>query len=152
NARAEVRALAARIGAPIATTVRAKGWFDEDPFCLDIAGGFSSGLAGEVRGQAGLVPAIGATRSPHPRADGALFPQARILQIDAAAFTEFSMRSPVAVYVHGDAALSLAAILAELGEGSRTGLRTAQLAERVAADPRRVEIASQRFEISDGGA
>src|SRR5690606_35143951 len=121
---AEVRALAARIGAPIATTVRAKGWFDDDPFCLDIAGGFSSEIAEEVLRQADLVAASGGALSAPTRADGFLFPQAQILQIDAAPYTECSMRAPVAAYVQGEAPLSLKAILAGLGGRNREGLRT----------------------------
>lgn len=152
GARAELSALAARIGAPIATTVHAKGWFDADPFCLDIAGGFSSAPTESILGTADLIIAIGATLSSHTRADGTLFPQAEILQIDAAPFTILSRQQPVAGYVQGDARLAVAAISARLDGRQSQGLRTAEVAALIGEDPRRAEIETQKFAIRDGGA
>src|SRR5690606_24117405 len=113
--------------------------------------GFSSAETETILGRADLVIAVGATLSSHTRADGRLFPQAAILQIDRAPCTEFSQAFPVESYVQGDARTAISAIMAGLDGWRSSGLRTPETAALLAPDPRRAEIERQHFDIRDGG-
>ena len=53
------RALAAKVGGLLATTLPARGLFHEDPFCIGIAGSFTPEVGLEYLAQADLVIAVG---------------------------------------------------------------------------------------------
>lgn len=81
GARTALLALAERLGAPVATTLRAKDWFAGLPFDLGVAGGFSTDAARRVLGQADVVVAVGASLNSFTTDRGLLFPQARVVQV-----------------------------------------------------------------------
>lgn len=110
--------LAQRIGALTATTVQAKGLFTGDPFCLGIAGGFSSPLAVDLFAKADLVLAFGASLTQWTMRMGTLAPDATFVRVDTAK-TDFEGRFPVERAVHADAAATANALLAHFtGEDS----------------------------------
>jgi len=137
GAREELLALAGRIGAPVATSLQAKGWFRDDPFDLGIAGGFSHEPAREVFAQADLVVAFGAALNRFTASHNGLFPQAKVVQV---ALERGSVGHTVRVdaAVLADARLTAAALLDAGPE--RTGLRTPALAQRLAGFERYPEF------------
>ncbi|MCB4770410.1 thiamine pyrophosphate-binding protein [Ancylobacter sp. Lp-2] len=109
-----VRALAQRSGALLSTTLPARGLFDDDPFNLGIAGGFSGPAAREEFGRADLVIAIGASLTSYTADGGSLFPDAFVVQIDA---NPVGLKDGVAsadLYVRSDAREAAEAICAQL--------------------------------------
>lgn len=82
GAREQVLDLARRLGAPVATTLLAKGWFHDQPHSLGVFGTFSTNLAGEVIGQADCVVALGASLNDFTAAHGPLLDGKRLVQVD----------------------------------------------------------------------
>lgn len=75
--------LAARCGALVATSAVAKGLFRNDPYDLDISGGFSSPLAAELIPQADLIIGWGCALNMWTMRHGALIaPGATVIQVD----------------------------------------------------------------------
>ncbi len=151
DAREPIVALADRIGACLATTLLAKGWFSDHPFNLGIAGGFSDDLAREVFAEADLVIAFGASLNQFTTSHGALFPHAQLVQVELDAERIGSI-TPVDQAIVGDAAATAKALFAALDELSitpKTELRPVNLAGRVAAN---APLAGVDFAGPDGGA
>src|SRR5690606_7195284 len=78
----QLRRLAERLGGLLATTLVAKGYLDADPHCLGIAGSFADWRARRLMAEADCVLAVGASLNAYTLAEGQLFPQARLVQID----------------------------------------------------------------------
>ena len=145
DAKAQMEALAAHCGALLATTLPAKGMFDDNEFGIGIAGGFSSELAYEVFNQCDLVIAVGASLSNHTSHAGKLYPKAFVVQID---LNPLGLQYGIAsadLTLRCDASEGLAAILEKLKQngGASTGFHSAALARRIATekpDPREYPI------------
>ncbi|MDE3100701.1 MAG: thiamine pyrophosphate-binding protein [Chloroflexota bacterium] len=129
----QLRRLADRIGAVLATTLMARGAFSGDPYDIGVVGTFSSSVGLELTSVADVVLAFGASLAPLTTYGGAIFPKARFVQFDTnpAAFGRFS---PADITVQGDAAASASALVAELEHrGYRgPGYRTGDVAARIA--------------------
>ncbi len=82
GAAAACRALAARTGGLLSTTLPARGLFHEDPFCVGISGSFTPEVGLEYLAQADLVIAVGCSLAYHAGGGGQLWPKAKTLQID----------------------------------------------------------------------
>jgi thiamine pyrophosphate-dependent acetolactate synthase large subunit-like protein len=82
GARGAIESVAQTSGALLATTLRARGMFDDNPFSIGVAGGFSSELARELFAECDLVIAVGASLAYYTVDGGALFPRAFVAQID----------------------------------------------------------------------
>jgi acetolactate synthase I/II/III large subunit len=136
NAQREIEELAARCGALLATTMPAKGLFDDNEFSLGIAGGFASDLAFELFAECDLVIAIGASMSSHTSHGGRLYPKARVVLIDLepSVFRHGLRTADIAMQC--DARDGIRAILDELEpQGtSRKGYRSSKLASRIASE------------------
>jgi acetolactate synthase I/II/III large subunit len=76
------RALAARTGGLLSTTLPARGLFHEDPFCIGISGSFTPEVGLEYLKEADLVVAVGCSLAYHAGGGGQLWPKAKMLQID----------------------------------------------------------------------
>lgn len=114
GARTTLAALGDRIGAILATTVQAKGFFAGDPFDVRVAGEFATPVAARLLGQADLVLAFGASLTHWTTMDRQLFARdVRIVQCvsDPAAVGALTR---VDAGVVGDAAATAAALDAEL--------------------------------------
>ncbi len=124
------RALAARIDALLSTTLPARGLFHDDPFSLNVAGGFSHEVARACFAQADLVIAVGGSLARHNADGGALWPKAQVLQIDTDPVSLSQGRVAAEAHLRADARLGVEALTAALPERA-PDWRSADLAERI---------------------
>ncbi len=78
-----VEHLADSLGALLSTTLQAKGLFDGNPFDIGLAGGYSSDVASALFGEADCVIAIGASLNGWTTKGRSLFPNAKLIVVDA---------------------------------------------------------------------
>ncbi|MEV7649621.1 thiamine pyrophosphate-binding protein [Arthrobacter sp. NPDC089319] len=176
GAKAEIRALGARVGALLATTAVGRGLFNDDPWNLDVMGGFSSPVTAELIQGADVIIAFGASLNRWTSRSGTLLNDATVVQIDDTQ-EAIGFHRPVDLGVTGDSALVAAAVDAELGRRSfeQPGYRTEETGTRIKAgrlwrdvpydeiasidtiDPRTLTIAlddllpKERVVVPDGG-
>ena len=110
GAGAACRALAERCDGLLATTLPARGLFHDDPFDLGVAGGFSSDTARDCFAEAELVIAIGCSLARHNSDGGALWPNARVLQIDLDPVAVSQGRIAADAHLRADARLGAEAL------------------------------------------
>ncbi|ESR26953.1 thiamine pyrophosphate-binding protein [Lutibaculum baratangense] len=137
GAAAECRALAERCGGLLATSLPVRGLFNDDPFSLGIAGGFSTDVARECFGEADLVIAVGGRLAQHNTAGGKLFPQARVIQIDVRPLAVSQGRVAADAHLRADAREGVRALLEALGprpSGAETW-RSDALARKIRETP-----------------
>lgn len=79
-----VRELAARLGAPVGTTLLAKGAADDLPTAIGVVGGYSSPEPRAVMERADLVLLLGTSSSVFMTRGGASYPDAVRIQVDLA--------------------------------------------------------------------
>jgi thiamine pyrophosphate-dependent acetolactate synthase large subunit-like protein len=133
----ELRELAARAGALLATSAVARGLFRGDRFSLDVSGGFATPVAAELIAGADLIIGWGCAMNAWTLRHGALVSQdAAVIQVDIDA-SALGAHTRIDQGVVGDAAVIAAAVHAELaGPRASTGYRTAEVAERLAKQGR----------------
>lgn len=133
GAKAEVLELGRRCGALLATTLPARGLFDDHDYAIGIGGGWSSDIATELFAQADLVIAIGASMTGFTTHFGRLYPNARVVQIDAHPRAVRHNRTVAHFHLRADARLGVAAINARLTRAgaNKEGYRTAAIAKRL---------------------
>ncbi|MEU6075679.1 thiamine pyrophosphate-binding protein [Micromonospora sp. NPDC047074] len=135
GAAADVRRLADRCGAVLATTVLAAGLFAGHPYHLGVAGGLARPLTRRVLADADLVVAFGAGLNRWTADHGALFPGAEVVAVDVDA-RAVGARWPVDAGVVGDAGATARAVAALIEPAARPDWRSPGLAEEIAAaDP-----------------
>jgi len=134
HAADEIRLLAAKLDAMLATTLPARGLFAGDAFSLGVAGGFSTDMARDLLGQADLVIAVGCSLAHHNADGGKLFGQAHVLQIDTQPTVQSQGRVAADSHIRADAALGVAA-LADAVTDRPADWRTDALANRIATTP-----------------
>lgn len=115
DARDELVALAERLGAPLATTLRGKGLFAGHPHDLGIFGTLAHPVALGVVDRADLVIAFGAGLNQFTTAEGGLIEGKRVVQIDADP-ARHRRRNAADIAVAADAAHTAADLLALLDE------------------------------------
>ncbi|MEM8592105.1 MAG: thiamine pyrophosphate-binding protein, partial [Pseudomonadota bacterium] len=98
KARDEIIALADRLEAPLATTLMAKGLFNDHPYNIDIFGTLSTPAAYDLMGQSDCIICFGSSLNDFTTDRGKLMAKKRIIQVD---------REPSAIGggLHPDAAL-----------------------------------------------
>src|SRR5204863_931073 len=74
------RALAAKVGGLLMTTLPARGLFHDDPFCIGIAGSYTPEVGIEYLKEADLIVAVGSSLAYHAGGGGQLWPKAKMLQ------------------------------------------------------------------------
>ncbi|WP_206476730.1 thiamine pyrophosphate-binding protein [Microbacterium sp. KRD172] len=128
-----VSAFAERLGAPVATTLRGKGLFDDDPFNLGICGTLSHPIASEVIGAADCIIAFGAGLSALTTLKGDLVRGKSIIQIDISA-EKIGRFWPATIAVVADAGATAIALTELLDEAEVPPLqgRSDSLRERLA--------------------
>jgi acetolactate synthase I/II/III large subunit len=124
--------LAERSGALIATTLRARGSFQGNPFLIGLSGSFASPVARDLLAGSDLVVAFGASLDRWTTEEGRLLAGARVVQVDRCV-EALGRRVPVDVAVHADARTAAEAMLTAWGEATRTGYRTSEVARRIAS-------------------
>ncbi|MEM8925994.1 MAG: thiamine pyrophosphate-binding protein [Actinomycetota bacterium] len=117
SARAELVRLADRLEAPVATTLKAKGLFNEHPYNIDIFGTLSTPAAYELIADADCIICFGTSLHDFTTDRGKLMRDKRIVQVDV---------EPTAIGggLHPDAAL-----LADAGLTAETMLELLDQAE-----------------------
>lgn len=103
EARQALLQLAVRLGAPVATTLSAKGAFAGSPLDVGIFGGLSSPRAGAVISRSDCLVVFGASLNEYTTEHGLLVEGKRIIQCDLDP-TQIGRWVPVDVAVIGDAA------------------------------------------------
>ncbi|MEH3155607.1 MAG: thiamine pyrophosphate-binding protein [Gordonia paraffinivorans] len=131
-----LRVLGEQTGALLATSAVARGLFVDDPWDIDVSGGFSSPLTADLIGDADLVVGFGCALNMWTMRHGRLIADdAAVVQVDI---------DPAAIGRHREVALGLvggvtetaSAVSARLessGEPRREGYRTAEVKDRIAA-------------------
>lgn len=133
EARAALIALAARIGAPLATTLRGRDLFRGEPHDLGIFGTLSTEVALDAIDKADAIIAFGASLNRWTTMEGSALAGKKVVHVDVEprALQQFS---PVHVGVVGDVVAVADAFVAMLDEAGAkpTGFASPQLAERLA--------------------
>ncbi|HZU40558.1 MAG TPA: thiamine pyrophosphate-binding protein, partial [Solirubrobacteraceae bacterium] len=127
--------LGQRLGAILATSAPANGLFAGLPYALGISGGFASPLAQELLPQADVVVIAGASANQWTTRHGKLIgPEARVIQIDTEP-RAIGRNRPADVALLCDARAAAVALNGALAPrtAQRTGFRTPELAEQIAA-------------------
>ena len=139
DAGAACSRLAAKIGAPLLTTLPARGLFHESPYSLNVTGGFASDIAREACIETDLVIAVGTSLAAHAADSGRLYPNARILHIDTTPRVYSQGRVAAHHHLCADARIGVEALYAALLEMSAsgpadTGWRDGLMAKAAAAE------------------
>ena len=132
GAREAIRRLAERIGAPVATTLKARDLFRGEPFALGIAGGLGRPVAQEIIDRADLVLGFGAGLNPYTTRNGALFDDGRVVAVDT---NVGAVPAGVGTVLGGDAEVVAGALVdaLDLRGVPASGHRTPEMASRLAA-------------------
>lgn len=133
NAEKWVARLAEASGALLATTLPARGMFDDSPFSIGVAGGYASPVARQFFSEADMVVAIGASLTSHTVDGGSLFPQAFVAQVDEKPIGLKHGRPAANLYLRADANLAAEALVTQLEASPREtpGFRTKVIAEQI---------------------
>ncbi|HJQ42176.1 MAG TPA: thiamine pyrophosphate-binding protein, partial [Jatrophihabitantaceae bacterium] len=133
-ARAALLALAERIGAPVATTLRGKDLFRGERFNLGIFGTLSHEVGLNTINSSDVVIAFGAGLNQWTTAEGSLLDKKQVVQVDVerAAINRWAMSDAAIV---GDAAKVAETIVSWLDEAEvpATGFASNELAEQLVA-------------------
>ena len=114
--RAALLKFADRIGAPVATTLRAKDLFRGEPFDLGVMGTVSHEIALDTIQRSDCIIAVGASLNQWTTVDGGLLNDRAVVQIDTDP-QAFAYGYDVEVAVVGDSTTVLEQITAMLDEG-----------------------------------
>lgn len=136
GAKDEIVKLADRVGALLATSLKAKGLFAGEPYDLGICGTFSAAPAERLLSQADFVLAVGAEVGYYTSEGGFAFPSADVARIDVRAAPETIGLLP-GMYVRGDARETVAALnrILDARKFRQEGARTAEARSILAAPP-----------------
>ncbi|MFF1302428.1 thiamine pyrophosphate-binding protein [Streptomyces sp. NPDC058307] len=130
-ARDALEALAERCGALLATSAVARGLFHDNPWSLDVSGGFASPLAVELIGGADVIVGWGCALNMWTMRHGALIgADTTVVQVDDP--SALGAHRELHLGVTGDVELTARHVLAA-SRGKRQGLRTPDIAAAVAA-------------------
>ncbi len=129
----ELRALAERLGAPVVTTLNAKGVLDER-HPLSLGSNLRLAAARNRARDADVLLVVGSKLGEAELWVERLEARGRVIRIDLAA-SQLNKNQPVEVGIVADAAAALAALREALGDGEpRTTARAAETLEAVAAE------------------
>lgn len=141
HARAALLRLAERLGAPVATTLRAMSLFRDEPYNLDVFGTLSSPAALDAIGKSDCIIAFGASLNPWTTDSGALMVGKRVIHCDTDAGA-IGKHGPVDGGVLGDAATVADTLVEWLTEAEieARAFRSEGLAARLQEEPRRIAV------------
>jgi len=145
DAGAACRALAAKMGGLLATTLPARGLFHDDPFCIGISGSFTPQVGLEYLAEADLVIAVGSSLALHAGGGGQLWPKAKMLHIDVDPLAVSQGQVAARHHLRADARLGAEALTAALPPRNRLWRSDA-----IAARIRGTKPDSQAYEIEPG--
>ncbi len=139
------RALAAKTGGLLSTTLPARGLFHDDPFCIGISGSYTPEVGLEYLKEADLVIAVGSSLAYHAGGGGQLWPKAKMLQIDIDPVAVSQGQEVAKHHLRADARLGVEALTAALPARKGTWRNDA-----MAARIRDSKPDSMQFEIEPG--
>ena len=145
GAGAACRALAARTGGLLMTTLPARGLFHDDSFCIGISGSYTPEVGLEYLAQADFVIAVGCSLAYHAGGGGQLWPKAKTLQIDIDPVAVSQGQEVARHHLRADARLGVEALTAAL-PARRQSWRSDAMAARI----RDSKPDSHGFEIEPG--
>jgi len=145
RAGAACRALAAKTGGLLSTTLPARGLFHDDPYCIGISGSFTPEVGLEYLAQADLVIAVGCALAYHAGGGGQLWPKAKMLQVDIDPVAVSQGQEVARHHLRADARLGIEALMAALPTRNRSW-RSDAMAARI----RDSKPDSHVFEIEPG--
>ena len=149
GAGAACRALAARTGGLLSTTLPARGLFHDDPYCIGISGSFTPEVGLEYLAQADLVIAVGCSLAYHAGGGGQLWPKAKMLQVDIDPVAVNQGQEVARHHLRADARLGVEALTAALTDELRARNRNWR-SDAMAARIRDAKPDSPVFEIEPG--
>jgi thiamine pyrophosphate-dependent acetolactate synthase large subunit-like protein len=139
------RALAAKVGGLLTTTLPARGLFHDDLYCIGIAGSFTPEVGLEYLAQADLIIAVGCSLAYHAGGGGQLWRNAKTLHIDIDPRALRQGQEVARHHLRADARLGVEALTAALP--TRTNMwRTEAMAARI----RDTKPDSHVFEVEPG--
>jgi acetolactate synthase-1/2/3 large subunit len=139
------RALAAKTGGLLATTLPARGLFHDDPFCIGITGSYTPEVGLEYLKEADCVVVVGGSLAYHAGGGGQLWPKANTLQIDIDPVAVSQGQEVAQHHLRADARLGVEALTAALP--ARKG---SWRSEAMAARIRESKPDSMKFDIEPG--
>ena len=139
------RALAAKTGGILTTTLPARGLFHDDLYCIGITGSFSTEVGLDLVGQADLVIVVGGSLAYHAGGGGQLWPKAKMLHIDIDPLAVNQGQEVAKHHLRADARLGVEALTAALPARS-TMWRNEAMAARI----RDTKPDSYKFEVEPG--
>jgi thiamine pyrophosphate-dependent acetolactate synthase large subunit-like protein len=139
------RALAAKTGGLLSTTLPARGLFHDDPFCIGISGSYTPEVGLEYLKEADFVIAVGCSLAFHAGGGGQLWPKAKMLHIDIDPLAVSQGQEVARHHLRADARLGVEAITAAL-PSRKQGWRSDAMAARI----RDSKPDSAVFEIEPG--
>ncbi|MES2562526.1 MAG: thiamine pyrophosphate-dependent enzyme, partial [Pseudomonadota bacterium] len=139
------RALAAKAGGLLTTTLPARGLFHDDLYCIGIAGSFTPEVGLEYLAQADLVISVGGSQAYHAGGGGQLWRNAKMLHIDIDPRALRQGQEVARHHLRADARLGVEALTAALPARSKMW-RTEAMASRI----RDSKPDSHVFEIEPG--
>jgi acetolactate synthase-1/2/3 large subunit len=149
GAAAACRALAAKTGGLLMTTLPARGLFHDDPYCIGISGSYTPEVGLEYLKDADLVVAVGCSLAYHAGGGGQLWPKAKMLHVDIDPVAVSQGQEVARHHLRADARLGVEALTAALP--ARNDERTAKWrSDAMAARIRDSKPDSQIFEIEPG--
>ena len=139
------RALAAKAGGILTTTLPARGLFHDDLYCIGITGSFSTEVGMELIAEADLVIVVGGSLAYHAGGGGQLWKKAKMLHIDIDPVAVNQGQEVAKHHLRADARLGVEALTAALPARTKTW-RTEAMAARI----RDTKPDSYKFEIEPG--
>jgi len=139
------RALAAKIGALLTTTLPARGLFHDDLYSIGIAGSFTPEVGLEYLAQADLMICVGGSLAYHAGGGGQLWRNAKTLHIDVDPRAMRQGQEVARHHLRADARLGVEALTAALPARSKMW-RTEAMAARI----RDSKPDSQKFDVEPG--
>ena len=139
------RALAAKTGGLLMTTLLARGLFREDPFCIGISGSYTPEAGLELLKEADLVVAVGSSLAYYAGGGGQLWPKAPMLQVDIDPVATSQGQEVAKHHLRADARLGVETLMAALPARSK-----AWRSDAIAARIRDGKPDSMKFDIEPG--
>jgi thiamine pyrophosphate-dependent acetolactate synthase large subunit-like protein len=139
------RALAAKTGGLLMTTLLARGLFRDDPFCIGISGSYTPEAGLELLKEADLVLAVGSSLAYYAGGGGQLWPKAQMLQIDIDPVATSQGQEVAKHHLRADARLGVEALTAAI-PAQKKPWRSDAIAARI----RDGKPDSMKFDIEPG--
>ncbi len=108
------RALAAKLGGLLATTLPARGLFHDDPYCIGISGSYTPEAGLEYLKEADFVIVVGGSLAYYAGGGGQLWPKAQMLQVDIDPVAVAQGQEVARHHLRADARLGVEALTAAL--------------------------------------